>query len=393
MTSGTRERAMRGLDLTKSAVTSVLFVALALCGRAAENPPVAKAPVARVALERVAGDPARENNEVSQFLGADAKGRVFLLHGDTLAVDHILPSGKIVSWREPQGKEGSDANLSDAALSPDGGSWVLATAFGDELSLLTSDDLRKLPTPHWWVSSLAYTADGPVLAVLPAWGGGTDAASRAEWETPPFLLRLDGQTWQTLNVQDELKLISEKPPVLVSPDQIKAERDVKLAAGRNGALWATQQNAYLLKRYSRQGAVEESVAVNGGRVEWKERTEEDFKALDKTFGRKINRAHKMAAVRVVRGLTVQANRVYQVVETPEGVALDRWDNDSQVLDRLLLGGIAPGPRYLSLAAGHDGLYIAARGLGEPIWRLDWQRLEDAKWKAVAEAVAERPRKQ
>jgi hypothetical protein len=229
--------------------------------------------------------------------------------------------------------------------------------------------------------------------VLPAWGGGTDAASRAEWEKPPFLLRLDGQTWQTLNVQDELKLISEKPPVLPSPDQLKAERDVKLAAGRNGALWAAQQNAYLLKRYSRQGAVEESVAVNGGRVEWKERTEEDFRALDRLFSRKINRAHKMAAVRVVRGLTVQANRVYQVVETPEGVALDRWDADIQVLDRLLLAGIAPGLSYLSLAAGRDGLYIAARGLGEPIWRLDWQRLEDAKWKAVAEAVAQRPRKQ
>jgi hypothetical protein len=384
---------MRGLDLTKSAVTPALFVALALCGRAAENPPVAKPPVARVALERVAGDPAQDNQKALQFLGADAKGRVFLLHGDTLAVDQILPSGKIVSWREPQGKEGSDARLADAALSPDGSSWVLATAFGDELSLLTSDDLRKLPTPHWWVSSLAYTADGPVLAVLPAWGGGTDAASRAEWEKPPFLLRLDGQTWQTLNVQDELKLISEKPPVLPSPDQIKAERDVKLAAGRNGALWVAQQNAYLLKRYSRQGAVEESVAMNGGRVEWKERSEEDFKALDKTFGRKINRAHKMSAVRVVRGLTAQANRVYQIVETPEGVALDRWDADIQALDRLLLAGIAPGPSYLSLAAGRDGLYIAARGLGKPIWRLDWQRLEVAKWKAVPGAVAERPRKQ
>jgi hypothetical protein len=382
---------MRDLDFTKGAITLALFVALAICGRAAEKAPVTYQTVARVSPERVTGDPARENHQVSQFLGADAKGRVFVLRGDTLAVDQILPSGKIVPSRKPRGKEGSDAELSDAALSPDGSSWLLAS--GDNFSLLSGDELRQLPAPHWWVSSLIYTADGPVLAVLPAWGGGTDAASKEAWDKPPLLLRLDGQTWQTLSVQDDLKLIGEKPPALPSFAQIKAERDVKLAAGRSGVLWVAQQNAYLLERYSRQGAAEESVAVNGGHVQWKERTEEDWKALDKAFGRKVNRSQKMAAVRVVRGLTAQGNRVYQVVETSEGVALDRWDDDIQMLDRLLLDGIAPGSRYLDLAAGRDGLYIAERGLGEPIWRLDWQRLEESKWKAVPEAIAQRPRKQ
>jgi hypothetical protein len=386
---------MRSLDLTKGAVTSILFVALAVSGRVAENPSVPNRTVARVAPERVAGDPAQDNHKVSQFLGADAQGRVFLLHGDTLAVDQVLPSGKIVSWRRPQGKEGSDAELSDAALSPDGSSWLLASG-PDEISLLSGDERRQLPTPHWWVSALTYTTDGPIVAVLPSWGGGTDATATAEWDKPPFLLRLDGQTWQTLSVQGALSLSGDKKaPVMPSFEQIKGERDVKLAAGRNGALWTAQQNAYLLKRYSRQGAVEESVAVNGGHVQWKERTEEDWKALEKTFGRTIDRSHRLkaAAVRVVRGLTAHDHRVYQILETPEGVALDRWDADTQVLDRLLLDGIAPGPRYLSLAAGRDGLYIAARGLGEPIWRLDWQRLEDARWKAVPETVAQRPRKQ
>lgn len=379
---------MRNLgNLARVAIASALFAALAVFGLAAENPSPASQPAVPVSLERVAGDPTLENRQVSQFLGTDADGRVFLLHGDTLAVDRILPSGKIVSWHKPARNDGSDATLSNAALSPDGRSWLLAS--GNDLSLLSGDDLRQLPTPEWWVSSLTYATDGPVIAVLPARGGGTDAASMPPWDKPPLLLRLDGQRWQTLSVQEPPKLMSEKPPVMIPFGRIKAERDIKLAAGRNGTIWAAQQNAHLLKRYSREGAAEESVAVDGGSIQWKERTEEEWQALDRSFGRKVGRTQKMAAVRVVRAVTAQGNRVYQVVETPEGVALDRWDDTTQVLDRLLLNGIAPGPSYLRLALGRDGLYIAAWGLGQPIWRLEWQRLDAARWKVVPGTVAQR----
>src|SRR5580693_588570 len=253
---------MKGNDkLAKSALTSVVLVALAVCGWAAQSSPAGVRMIARVAPERLAGDPARAN-DVMQFLGADAKGRVFLLHGDTLAVDQILPSGKIVSWRKPQVKDGTNAELTDAALGPDGKSWLLASG-PHELSLLSGDEVRQLPSAPWWVSALTYTTDGPVLAVLPMKASGRDAATEEGWDKPPFLQRLDGQRWQTLSAQEEVKLISEKPLVMPSLEQVSAQRDVKLAAGPHGSLWAAQQNAYLLKRYSRNGALVDSVAVNG----------------------------------------------------------------------------------------------------------------------------------
>jgi hypothetical protein len=53
----------------------------------------------------VAGDPSQANWNTPQFLQADAKGRVFLLHGDDLEVDQLLPSGKIVVRRAPRDGE------------------------------------------------------------------------------------------------------------------------------------------------------------------------------------------------------------------------------------------------------------------------------------------------
>jgi len=135
--------------------------------------------------------------------------------------------------------------------------------------------------------------------------------------------------------------------------------------------------------------------VGGGKVQWRDRTEEEWKHLDKQaqrVGAKVNRDSlgKAQVVRVIRGLTSQDNRVYLAVETPEGLALDRWEVETRVLERLLLTQIEPGLGLIALAAGHDGLYLASRGLGEPIWRLDWQQLEGAKWKPVPDASWESP---
>jgi hypothetical protein len=373
-------------------------VALALFAAPPPSKPAIEVPgFASVAMERLAGEPSRQSPQVLQFLRADAKGRLYLLHGDTLEVDEIKPSGKVVPRGKAPSRRATEGDtITEAALSPDGDRWLLFDTTGDRLTLLSGDELRDLPSSGWDVSAVAYTDDGPVVAVLPAQVGGQEATApsgRPSLEKPPLLLRLDGQTWQVLVPG---KVFETSNARAAGFQALVAERSSRLAAGPKGALWVAQQDAYIVRRYSRMGVLQGSLLVGGGRVQWRDRTEEDWKRLEaaaQAGGMKLNRSHlsRQEAVRVVRALTAQDNRVYLVIETTAGLALDRWDPETQVLDRVQLAG-SVGPGRLSIAAGRDGLYIAGAHLGEPVWRLDLDRLETAKWKPVPEAVVESPPK-
>lgn len=389
---------MRDGTTARTGLTLLLFTTLATSVQTADRPPYS-----RVVPERVAGDPSRENWNAPQFLQADAKGRIFLLHGDNLQIDQLLPTGKVVVRRTPRDGEAAavaDHPVSEAVISPDGSSWLLLS-LADHLSILQGDDRRELPAAGWVVSALIYAADGPTITVLPAAVGGENASgaplTRADWDTPPFLLRLHDQRWQTLATQQPLAPKERhNPRAMGSMVDFKGERDTRLAQGGKGTLWGAQQNAYLLRHYSSAGTLEESVAVGGGTVQWKERTEEDWDRLEKQarrVGARVDRASigKGYAVRVIRGLASQDRRLYLAVDAPEGLALDRWDVETRTLDRLLLAEIEPGPGAIALAAGHDGLYLAARALGAPIWRLDWQLLDEARWKPVPDTVLRPPR--
>jgi hypothetical protein len=382
---------VRGPSLTLAIVLLSLFVAApASPGATTEGQALAA-----VAAERVVAERPHPSGQVLQFLQADAKGRIYLLRGDTLAVERLLPSGKLVANGKPPANRAEGETVIHAALSPDGDSWLLYD-MPDHLMLLKSDELRDLTPSGWDVSAVAYTLDGPILAVLPVLVGGGDATvPKTALMKPPFLLRLDDdQRWQQLVPG---RVFERSEPRALVPQELRAERSSRLAAGAKATLWVAQQDAYVLKQYSRAGVLKGSLVVGGGRVQWRDRTEDDWKYLEgsaRAGGMKLDRTHlaNVEAVHVVRALTVQDHRVYLVVETSAGLVLDRWDADADVLQRLQLGNVATGPGRLSLAAGRDGLYLAGAHLGEPVWRLDWQRLEGAKWKPVPDAVVEAPPK-
>jgi len=382
---GAKLRHTGGIILTLLAVT-----------RPGGGATVTESGFASVSAERVIGQASPQNPEAFQFLRADARGRLYLLRGDTLAVDQVQPSGKLTpAGKAPAEPASDDSVITDAALSPDGDRWLLLIGH-DRLAVLKGEKLRDLPAAVWVVSALAFTADGPLVAVLPAQEtSGEDATAppaRASFDKPPLLLRLDEQKgqWQTLVPGKVFQRRDSRVPV---PLEIRAERASMVTTGAKGSLWVAQQDAYTLKKFSRAGSLEASLAVAGGSVQWKDRTEDDWKRLEKSAassGMKVQRSQlgSLQAAKVVRALTAEDSRVYLVVETPAGLALDRWDAVTQALDRVQLANVTSGPSRLSVAAAHDGLYLAGGHLGEPLWRLDWQRLEEAKWKPVPNAVVE-----
>ena len=352
---------------------------------------------ATIAWERLPTAPSQKSTDAFQFLRADKNGRLYLLHGDTLQVDELQPAGKLVAGSKPASSQALDSMgpIMDAALSPDGSAWLLAS-LPDRVARLNSDGLRELPPPYWAISSLAYGIDGPVVAVIPVRVGGENAGAPptgAAWASPPLLLQLRDQDWQTLVAGDPFTRHDTRPLRL---QEMKAERDTKVAFDVKGAPWLALQDAYRLRHYSRAGALQETLAVAGGRVQWRERTADDWKHLEEAAqagGIKLDRSKlaNVQAARVVRGLTTRDHQVYLVVETSTGLALDRWDSKARVLERLLLPALPVGPGPLSVAAGRYGLYLAGAHLGEPIWHADWQKLDSGRWRAVPEAALQEGR--
>ena len=62
--------------------------------------------------------------------------------------------------------------------------------------------------------------------------------------------------------------------------------------------------------------------------------------------------------------------------------LDRYDPVTHRIERAALDLEPPGG--VTLAAGHDGLWIAAIRADHEIWRIPWETLDGFAWQPVAD---------
>jgi hypothetical protein len=131
------------------------------------------------------------------------------------------------------------------------------------------------------------------------------------------------------------------------------------------------------------------ITIDGGKVRKPQDSkgiEIDFKgSTDATRAPRQEKATYTAftAPSIIEALTEgQDGRMYLFVHTADGgTALDRYDQGRNVLERIPLSLKLKDQRP-TLAAGRDGLYLAAWSGDGGRWRISWDRLEQARWKKV-----------
>ena len=328
--------------------------------------------------------------ERCQFVRADKAGRVFLLRCDNLQVYQIFGNGGIVSRGKlrPAAPFDTASMFRDATMSPAGDAWAILD-FDFKVHLFRGGEEKPVPSFNWIPRVLA-VPNGDLTALVFAefapMGKEIGPADRPRRlpPSPPFLLQLDGSEWRTL-VEGEIPRFSEFRPGI--SEEIRAAKEYWLAADAKGALWVAARNVYRLMKYSPTGKPLTKIQIGDGQVRLKERTEKELQGARELGGNFS--LPKMRAERVVRALTVgRDRRVYLVIDSAEGLALDRYDPDPvrNVVERVMVTGITAD--RMTVAAGANGLYVAALEGNRGRWVIPWETLDEARWQAVPDVEIE-----
>lgn len=337
-----------------------------------------------------------------QFVVADRSGHVLLLRGRTL---QVYPLGKAGALGEPERLQATlavEGEVQNAALDASGSQWLIQT-FGS-VRLFADRKEKGLPRLAWLPNSVGFRRDEPIVSVLPVVVG---ARQGGLGDTPPWLLHLGGDQWETLREMKGLTAAEAAAGLKNGKlNDYLAKWGAWLAADRSGRLWVGRGYAYRLERFSPGGRLLQSLTVGGGEVREGGKSSPEGvtwnaggrDAAGPERGADEKRSFFGFTARpAILALTEAADgRIYVIARNQEGACvLDRLDPAMRRMERLSLSTKLKG--RATIAAGKDALYIAAYDGREGRWRIPWLALEQAAWKKVklnaeageAEAAEER----
>jgi hypothetical protein len=382
-------------------LVGVTLLSAAVAGHAAAfaKPPAERgAPAPVEAVHAVPGS----GWKGAQFLQADKKGRLFLLRAETLEVFPLASDGKL----------GDPVPLSkDALAMPAGGSMVITAAMSPHGDWLIQDGFQPrvfrggkeepIRKPGWIVLGAAFLRDEPVIAGSPTT---VDRAMEPGFELPDeigLVARWNAKEWE--------------PVVLASqgwdrpdPATLGEQRTVRLAGTSAGRLWLAYDFRHRFREYSPSGKLLTEIVVDGGEAKPAADAEARAKKLAAEASGLSSKQARVGIFEVLAQPVTRAlaegrdGRMYFLVRAGgegESMALERFDPTLGQLQRLLVA--IPDPGRATMAAGKDGLSVAAFEAKKGIWQISWERLEEADWTTVEAKVtgggqesgprAERPR--
>jgi len=310
---------------------------------------------------------------------ADGGGRVVMLCGDNLAI-HGVPSGRVSSDGKALRPRGPLEPVRGATVDGDGLRW---TVWGRTLHLFVRGQEEEVPALPVAPDSAAFSHAGLVVVIKPVVVGTLPDT----WKPFPHLVVLQGQRWQPFH------RFPPRPATLATSDPFVAL--AFLFAGGRRALVGVQRCGRALVAL-RPGQPDWYAVVRGDRL--RELTEDHAATRMAEAAQRHGVATEGAkffpvkAEEAVQGLTLGRDHLVWMVATPGGmpentVVLHRLNLVEGHLEQTLLRLSWNG--RVTLAAGRDGLYLAADRARAGAWWLPWSRLENAPWQVVEDLEVSR----
>jgi hypothetical protein len=323
--------------------------------------------------------------EGPQFVQADRAGHVFFFRGNSFEVYPVTKAG---SFGDPTRLEATAAEaglVHNAVLSPGGDQWLVYADF----SVRRFMDGKEKPVPalEWNPWGVGFLRDIPLVAVIPRPLGRVREIDKTA--AAPWFLKLTNDRWDLL--------LSRKGETLGKAlasggmNDAIAESAVFFTSDRQGRLWAARQYSYRVQQFSPGGRALLEITVDGGGVRKRGESkgieiqfhgaQDDPVAATKNPRAEKGRYFPFTAEPVILALTEgHDGRFYFLVQAAGEAALDRYDPGRAVLERVPLRLKVKGA--FTIAAGRDALYLATWRGETGRWRISWDTLEQAQWKAV-----------
>lgn len=321
----------------------------------------------------------------TQFLRVDRKGHVFLVRSGESFDIFPLSQGQLGKRQRLIGEGKWGEPPTDVAVNSSGDQWAVLS----ENRVLWVKEGKQVSTPEvgWFATSVTFLGDTPAAAVLPMSVGRKFTDKPVS--IPPLILKLGRNSWETL-VEGELPQRSrEQNPF----NALFAEHTLKLSADARHRLWAAYPFAGRVVRFTPAGRLDTEIVLGTGNPEYGKEDEQDRKAFEESLSKagydtSGAQAGLFTAKTALHGMAVSHRDGMLYMVLGQGVTrtrplLARYNSVSIAVETLPLR--LPFEGDVSMAAGHDGLYIAGADRSTGCWWMSWESLDGTFWEDFPQA--------